>query len=539
MGQGSLIIIELFGAIAILLWGIRMVRTGIERMFGADLRRIMGRAAGNRISALFSGIGMASCLQSSTAVILMASGFATRGALLLVPGLGFVLGADIGTSVAVQVLSYDLKFLSPVLLLIGLIIFLSASSKSIRNSGRVMIGLGFILLSLKLIAIATTVFRSGDAVSDMMGIFIDDALLAIAVAAVVTWLAHSSLAIVLLVATLVTGNIIPFELGLYFILGANLGAAIPAVLMTLGEPAAAQRLTIGNIIFRGIGVLICSAFAIPLSSAFLSTGIEHGQLIALFHMFFNVALALTFLPLLSYIGDLLTYLKPELEVDLDESQMKALYLSRQDKDNPAKALSNVAREALRMADVVFAMLDQSLQAFEDRIVIDKIRKSEDIVDYLHRESTLYIANINREHMDEDDVHRSMEIFALAMNLEHIGDIVDNNLTELARNLHKGRVSFSAEGREELSQLHRIMVNNFQLSIDLFMSRDEDVAEQLLAEKRNFRNLLFNATENHMERLRNGISESLDTSRIHLDILRDFRRINSHIAAVAYPILQNE
>ncbi|MFB9353534.1 Na/Pi cotransporter family protein [Sneathiella chinensis] len=534
-----MIIIELFGAVAILLWGVRMVRTGIERLFGADLRRIMARMAGNRFSALLAGAGMAACLQSSTAVIVMASGFAARGALLLVPGLALVLGADIGTSIAAQLLSYDVKFLSPIFLAIGLIVFLSASSKTVRNTGRVLIGLGFVLLALKLIAMNTAIFRSSEAVGGMMGVFENDTLLAIAVAMVITWLAHSSLAIVLLVVTLVSSSVIPLELGIVFILGANLGAAIPAVIMTLNEPVAAQRLTLGNLVFRLIGVLVFSALLAPITRLLLDTGIQHGQLVAVFHILFNTALAVMFLPVLPLVAKIVTYLKAGSDTDAENDEMRCLYLSPQDSNNPGKALSNVARETLRMANVVYSMLDQSLRAFDDCTEIDRIQKADDIVEFLHREATLYIANIKRDHMSEDDMHRSVEVFTLTMNLEHIGDIIDSNLAELARNLHKSKMSFSQEGRDELLQLHRMMVNNFQLSIDLFMSRDEDVALQLLAEKKAFRDLLFNATENHIDRLRKGVTESLETSRIHLDILRDFRRINSHIAATAYPILNQD
>jgi len=519
-----------------MLWGIRMVRTGVMRSFGAELRRALSLTAGKPLRAFGVGFGVTAILQSSTATALILSSFAGRGLITGAAALAIILGADVGTTVVVQVLSFDLTWLSPLLIGAGVMAFLSSESSHRRALARAAIGLGLILLALQLIGQASVPLRTNETLALILKPLTDEILLAVTLTAVLTWMAHSSVAVVLFVMSLAALQVLNMQLALAMVLGANLGGAFIPVVATLGEKPAGRRVAVGNLMMRGTGVLVCIA-ALPWVQPYLSMLDDHpARMIANFHTIFNIALALTFLPFVAIVHRLTQRMIAAPAATDDPGAPR--YLDATSLDTPSVALVCASREALSMGDTVRDMLAQSLDVFQknDTEQVREIERMDDTVDGLHEAIKLYVTRLSKEELDRDESERTVEVLSFTTNLEHIGDIIDKNLMDLAAKKIKKRASFSAQGLEELQMFHARILENFDLAMNVFMSGDLDMARTLIRQKVGVRDLERNFAETHYARIAAGRADSIESSSLHLDVLRDLKRINGHLTSVAYPIL---
>jgi phosphate:Na+ symporter len=536
--MGTTVLLNLIGGIALLLWGLHMVQSGILRAFGADLRRALGIALRNRFSAFLAGVGATALLQSSTATALMTTTFLGDGLVGLVPALAIMLGANVGTTLIVQVFSFDVSMLAPVLLGIGVVVFKNSVRTRIRDLGRVAIGLGLMLLSLHILLDTLAPAESAPSVRALLAAMTGLPILNLIFGAVAAWAAHSSVAIVLLVISLAYSSFITPVAAFALVLGANLGSAINPLLEGggLGNPIA-RRLPLGNLINRAFGCALVLPFLQPAVELLGKLDANPVRLVADFHTLFNVALAAIFIVPLPAFARLLQWLLPPPAAPSDPSD--PIYLDVAAIGTPSLALTSAARETLHMGDLVETMLRDTMVALmtDDRKLVSAIERMDNAVDKLHEAIKLYVTRITRESLDDREGTRAMEVIAFAINLEHIGDIIDKNLMELAAKKIKNRLHFSHEGAAELQALHRRVIENLKLALSVFMSGDVKIARQLIEEKVAIRRAERVAAENHLVRLREGRLASIETSSLHLDILRDLKRIHSHICSVAYPVLE--
>ncbi len=536
--MANLLLLDLLGGVALLLWGLHMVHSGVVRAFGSDLRHLLNVALRNRFSAFLAGILVTALLQSSTATGLMTTSFAAGGLVALVPALAIMLGANVGTALIVQVLSFNVSAVAPVFLLVGIIAFRRGGRTRTRDLGRVAIGLGLMLLALHILLDTLAPAEQAPQLRELFAVFTRQPVICIFLAAILTWAAHSSVAVVLLVMSLAYSHFITPVGALALVLGANLGSAINPVLegSKSGDPAS-RRVPIGNLLNRVIGVAATLPLLPQIVEIFGRFQPDPAQMTAEFHLAFNVALALIFIGLLDGLAWLLMQILPEQKKPADPAA--PLYLDETAIDTPSVALACAAREALHMGDIVETMLRDSITALmaDDRKLVAQLSRMDNIADRLDEAIKFYVTKITRESLDDRDGRRAMEIISFAINLEHIGDIIDKNLMELATKKIKHRYQFSKEGAAELITFHQRTLDNLKLAFGVFMSGDIKVARKLLAEKASLREAELSAAENHLARLREGRPESIETSSLHLDILRDLKRIHSHICSVAYPVLE--
>ncbi|MBR0664259.1 Na/Pi cotransporter family protein [Roseomonas hellenica] len=535
----SVALVGLAGAIALLLWGTHMVQTGVQRAFGPRLRSALGHALRNRLRAVLVGAGVTAVLQSSTATGLMVTGFAASGLVELVPALAVMLGANIGTTLIVQLLSFDVAAFAPALVLIGLILFRRDASPLLHDLGRVFIGLGLMLMALHQMLGMLATYEDAPGLRALLGAIASVPLLDLLLAAIVTWAVHSSVAVVLLVMSLAARGIIPMETAIAFTLGANLGTAInPVIEGVTSQDPAARRLPVGNLLIRTIGAGI-ALMALPWLARLAETIIaDPGRAVADFHTLFNLALAALFFPLLTPFSRLLRWLLPARADPADPA--RPLYLDRSARETPIVALGGAAREALRLADVLEEMLRGARDALSkgDRKQIGETRRLDDVLDSLNTAIKAYLTSIDTEELGEADHRRLHAILAFAMNMEQAGDVVDLNLLPHAAKRLKRGLAFSSHGEAELIALLDRLIANLRAAASLFMTEDPRAARLLAAEKVAFREAEGVATEAHFARLRAGRLDSAQTSALHLDLLRDMKLINSHIiAAAAYPVLE--
>jgi phosphate:Na+ symporter len=535
--MGSLVLLDLMGGVALLLWGLHMVHSGILRAFGPDLRLLLAKGLNNRLTAFAAGLGLTALLQSSTATALITSSFAAEGLVGLVPALAIMLGANVGTTLIVQLLSFNIAAIAPVLFVLGLVAFRGGARSRIKDLGRVSIGLGLMLLSLHILLDTLAPAENAPGVRVFVNAITGDPMLCILIGAAVTWMVHSSVASVLLIMSLAYAHFISPSASLALVLGANLGSAInPALEGARRDNPASYRLPLGNLVNRLAGVLLVTPFLRPMAEQLQIWQPDLAKLTAEFHIAFNVATAIIFIGLLDGMARLLKRMLPDRVQETDPSRPR--HLDESALETPSLALTDAARETLRIGDAVETMLRKVMTAMMtgDRALVDQVSRMDNGVDGLYEAIKLYITKLTRGSLDEREGKRAMEIISFAINLEHIGDIIDKNLSELATKKIKRRFQFSAEGAEELSAFHKRTMDSLRIAFGVFMSGDVNEARKLLAEKAALRNAELAATERHLDRLREGRPETIETTSLHLDVLRDLRRIHSHICSVAYPVL---
>lgn len=531
------VLLNLLAAVALLVWGTHLVRSGVLRIYGADLRAVLAASVNNRYKAFAAGLGVTSLIQSSTATALITTGFVGSGLIATAPALAIMLGADVGTSILAVVFSLDLSWLSPVLLVTGVALFLLRPGSHGDRLSRVLIGLGIIILALRLIVEATQPLKNTEAVGVIVAALSGDLYLSILVAAALTVLCYSSLAVVLLMASLTAALFLPSEVAFALVLGANLGGGLLAILATLRSTNEARRVALGNFMFKLVG---CVAL-VPLlgfAGAWVANlEVSPPKQVVYFHLFFNIIIAAVFLFFTEAIARLSEKLLPS--VAKPENSETPRYLDSVALGSPALANSCAAREVLRIGDTVETMLKGVLTVLEnndlDRAL--EIRKMDDSVDSLYTAVKLYLTQNSREALDLKESRRWTEIISFNINLEHVGDIIDKNLLELAEKKIRKNLNFSDAGMAEIRDIHGRVVANLQLALNIFINPDLKSAQKLLSEKERLRELERTYSDTHLKRLSDNTPQSIDTSALHFDIIRDLKRINSHICAVAYPILE--
>ena len=532
------VIIRLLGDVALLLWGIHMVHSGIIRAFGSQLRRILAVGLRNRLTAFLSGAVVTMALQSSTATALLATSFATEGAVSLVPALALMLGANVGTALIVQALSFDISLVFPIFILGGLVAFQRGRRSRIRDLGRVSIGLGLMLLALYLLAETMRPVESATAVRDLFAALTQDPLLNLAVAAVLTWAAHSSVAVVLFIMAMAAAGHIALPAALAMVLGANLGSALNPAIEAAGEDPAKIRLAVGNLINRVVACLIALPFLKPIAVALGSWGLAPAPLVAAFHLAFNLAAAIAFIGLLPLIARLMVRLFPEAIKAADPGAPR--YLAAAALDTPAVALANAVRETLRMVDVVEAMLRGSQDVFMtgDRKRVAEVVHMDDILDRLHAGIEHYLSGLDSEALTEEESRRLSEILAFAINLERAGDVIDKSLMKLASKQIKNQLSLAPAAKAEIEAMHTRLVDDLQLAVAVFTTGEVGAARRLAGEKEVFRAGERDAIERHFAEVRSGRSaESHEASSLHLDILGELKNVAAHVIATCYPLLE--
>jgi len=534
----TLTLIDLAGAVALLIWGVHMVQTGITRAFGPQLRRMLSYALGNRFKAFLAGLGVTSVLQSSTATGLMVTGFAAGGLVDLAPALAVMLGANVGTTLIVQVLSFNVSRVSFLLILIGVFMFRRSAVTRTRDLGRVGIGLGLMLIALQQLLSMITPYEDVPSLRMLLGAVTTDPLIDILLAAGLTWAAHSSVAVVLLIMAFASQAVVPPHAAFALVLGANLGTALNPLLESgVGGDPAAKRLPIGNLVNRVVGCALALALLNWIGPVLVTIEPDAGRAVADFHTGFNIVLALLFFPLLKPFARLLVRFLPARVDPADPSQ--PIYLDWAAHETPSIALAGAAREALRMVDLFEAMLRGALDSLNrgDRKRVTETARIDKVLDRLDTAIKEYLTSLDTDALDDADHRRLSEILAFTINLQHAGSIVERSLMPIAAKRIKRGVSFSEATQQEIHEMLDRLIGNARAAAAVFMTEDPRAARQLLGEKEVFRELELRATGEYFGRPRAGRTENIEMSKLLLDIVRDLKRVNAHLAAAAYPILE--
>ncbi|MXN65525.1 Na/Pi cotransporter family protein [Stappia sp. GBMRC 2046] len=537
--SGSVIFLNLAGAVALLLWATRMVRTGVERAYGASLKDALRRSVTNGPQAALAGSLLAVALQSSTAVALIVSGFVAGGHVEAGLGIAAILGADLGSALVARLLRFDLSLLIPVLLLAGMVAFRASEARGWRQGGRIMLGLGLLLLSLKLIGEASEPLRESEIMPIVLGYLSRDWVTAFLLAALMTWLFHSSVAAVLLVASLCDQHLIPVVLAVPVVLGINFGGAIIATVLTRGMERRVRIVPYGNIAIRGIGALALLTVQFVVGFDPQRLGANLGDTVVLMHIAFNAGVVIVGVPFARFLPGIIERLLPPQAAPAEIGNGRVTALNEADLDKPTLALANASRELLSMCERIDLMLTRVFELFRhpDQADLDALRQLDDQVDEIHADIKFYLARIPDELLDRKTRGRVNDLLGASIKLEQIADIVTKSMAAKVQKMADRGIEFSVEGWKELSAFHDEVVKNARLAFNVLVSNDVETARQVANQKEVIRRMEQDSETRHLERLREGLASSRETSSVHIDTIRDLKEINSLLVSMTYPVLE--
>lgn len=525
------------GALALLLWAIHMVQTGIDRGWRPEITAVLRWASGT-IRPAAIGVGLAAVLQSATATGMLAAGFAAKGLLSAAAGLAVMLGADLGSALVVYFLSLNLQLLAPLLLIAGTALFFKTGTRRWRQTGRALAGIGLIFVAFALLGEATAPLRESSAIPGIVAYLANDPFTALLCGAAIAWLLHSSVAAIVLLITLTAHGLIPIEAAAVVLIGANVGGAMIPFVLTRGGAVVSRQIMSGNLLLRGSAALIAVVVLTLGAREYLPGATDASRLVNL-HLMFNALLLLAGLPLTGAVSALMARLvrKPsaaetgELALGLPPSCLDPVSSS-----DPSMALANTMRELIRMAEIVARMFEPIMEIYRtgDPEKIRQARAMEAAVDRAQSEIKLYLARISFT-ADEQE-KRGHDLAAIAVNLEYVGDAITKTLLRLAETRNEQRLAFSPKGWRELSELHGSVVASMRLAQNVLVTRDVAQARQLVQQKSTVRTLVDESMRQHMQRLKEGTPESVATSNIHLETIRALKTINSLLATIGYHVL---
>ncbi len=530
-------LVNLTGAVMLLLFAVRMVRTGIERSFGASFQRWL-TATNSLPGAGGTGVMLALILQSSAAVALLTAGFAAAGYLTFPAGLAVVLGGDLGSALIIQVLSFRLDWLIPLLLAVGGFLFVKTEGRRWRQAGRILMGVAFILISLQFLRETMEPIQDSAFLPAIAQYLARDFITAFIVGGALAFVMHSSVAAILMCVTLVQIGAIPFAAGLSLVLGANLGSAGIPVYLTRGMGADGQRIPIANMILRGAwalsAILVINLGFDPAHLLIVSPG----QSLIYAHVGFNLSLLILALPLCRPLERVMLALLPHRVQPAAERHDEISVLDHGVLESPQLAIASLKRELLRMMGLVERMFApmQSIYETGDKARMRAVRQQDDAVNAALLEIRRYVAATPLDKYTRDEAKTLRSLMEYAIRLEAAGDLLSGKFLNVAAEKRDGQVTLSAEGWAELVHMFEAVHANFRLAGNVLISDDLESARLLVMEKTEIKQEERRSRKRHLQRLSDGRTDSFQSSDVHLETLRALRDLNGHISAVAYPIL---
>ena len=508
-----------------------MVRVGVEQAFAARLTTLLTAATRSRIRAYVCGLFAATVLQSATAVAMLSASFVSGGLISLGIAIVIILGADMGSALAVRILFVDLSFLPSLFIFAGLCLYRFSAVWRKKELGKILIGLGLMLLSIGLMkqSVAPLV---GNAMSKEWLVVLESTLLITLVAtAVITWLAHSSVAVVLVVASMFHAQVLTDTLAVSMLLGANVGSGLIALFLVNRRELDAFSAVVANFLMRLVGALVAWVFLDAIIDFMVHLGASNGAQVINLHLAFNFLLGLVFIGLNNTIaGWIRARLDQSARLELERTTLapgSALDLSLV--SQPDIALTSARREAFRLADNTEMLFRNTLRMFEsdDRSDIEKIVLKDGEINARHKAIQSFLIETRRhiqDATDSDQQTRLDDILRFSSTMENIGDVVSHGLARLAIKRFNRAVVFSPNGQQELEEVHREVLGVIQLAIGYFASGVSDDRKQLTLQIDRARNLGYQSINQHRERLTKRQSNSISTSSIHQDTIRDFMQV---------------
>jgi len=532
--------VEFLGALAVFIYGIRLSRIGVQLFAGNRLQSLISSLTDNRFAGLGVGVIVTLILQSSTATTVMLVSFAATGAITLPQAMGVILGSDIGTALVVILLSVKkISEIALLILVVGVALDILSQRKRTRYLSMMLLGFGFVFFGMHLMILATSPLRGNHLLVEIFEALAQNPAYAFCAAVVFTALVQNSATTLGLCIALAFSNLISLPDAVPLVLGANVGTCASSLLNSFGGGTSARRVALSHLLFKLSGAIIAMFFLVPITKLLAdffsyssALGTNPAAQIAFTHVGFNLCLSILFLPFINQGAWLVRKLVPE-PFHSGEEIFGPKYLDPKSLETPALAFANARREILRMAEIGLEMFVKTIAVFErdDHDLLSYVEEQDDKVDILDRATKFFLAKISQETLTSEQARMQLNLVAITSDLEEICDVVNKNVLELAeKKIQKGR-HFSIDGWNEIKDVHAKIVENYGLMLSSLTSKDETIARKVMRHEKHLAVLEDRYREAHLLRLHKGLKETIETSSIHLDLLANFRRINSKLTAI--------
>ena len=544
--SGTYELTMILGAATLMLWGVRMARTGVMRVYGSEIREILPRTLKNRLVALLAGAGSATILQSSIAVAVFTSTLAAVGVVPVADGLVLMLGADAGSAVVAALLTLNLKAAWPVLMFTGYLLhsIYADSDSPAKQYGRILLGIAMILIALTFMSQVSSALAESGLIRIVIMSLGNELIIALLLFAVLTWLAHSSIAILLFWASLVQAGITDnAALIVAAILGINVGNAIPPIVMSMNQAAPSRRIVVGHALIKLSGVLVCFVFLRLIDGLYnWLPGLPSFRVVIL-HIFFNLMLIAVYSWSVDAVAKFLERFFVTTDKPADETGPK--YIPSQgtaETDSVAFPVLALTREVLRILGTIQSMLQAMLEMF----ITGKFEKADEIIRMEEKVNKLfkavrgYAVELTRKGLDDQEQRKVTALLRYTACLENAGDVICKTMLCIPESMKKSGKQFSEEGKSELDRLFRFLIGTTQLAGEVIMAWHPDTAGTLVQRKREMKSMCHDSSKRHIHRLSQGVSESLASSSGHLDLISELRWVSTQIASIGYDVLpENE
>ncbi|MCC7146890.1 MAG: Na/Pi cotransporter family protein [Phycisphaeraceae bacterium] len=528
--------VTIAGGVALVLFGVRFLRKGLDRLFGPRLGQWVHQLTGHRLKAFISGLGVVVLAPSSTTVSILTVQAVQAGMASARQMLALLFGADLGLTMMVVLIALGAERGAPLLLVAGVILFQFTTLPRWRGIGQAALAVGFILQGVLMIKGGAAGLAGNADFVQLVSIAQRYPIGLAGMAMLMALAMQSSTATIGLVVGLAAASAVGLEVGVAVVAGANVGIVLTTLLVGWKQPES-RRLALGNLMAKALVAALMLAFLpwVVKGLALLPGGTP--RQVAYAHVGFNVALAVLCLPLVDVLDALTRKLVPQVGGGA-ERPFGPRYISAGGPESVGVALGQSRQEILRVAEIVREMLEDcwaALKNGDERLALATADR-DDQVDLLDQEIKRFLTQLAGLDLDHAEATEQILQLRYLNELEAVGDVVDKNLTPLVvKKVHLG-VTFSQPGWAELEDFHQKVAQNMLIAETAFSTRDRLLAEQLLTHKERIGQWEAELRDRHFQRLNAGLKQSHESSAIHLDALTHLKRINSCVSHVGYTIL---
>lgn len=530
-------ILQFIGGLAFFFFGLYTIHQALHYFAGDRLKGMIARTTAGRIRSCLTGVVVTLFFQSSSAVTAMLVGLASSGLLGLEQAMAVALGAGIGTTFVILLISIkSIVQYGIVVIVFGLLVRFLSERKIMNIAGEVILGFGLVFFGLTIMSQATQPLQDYPVIPQIFLFMEEHPFYNLLIAAILTAVVQSSGVVLGILISLGYTGTITFEVAFPLILGANVGTAFTAIIVSFRSKTEGKRIAWANLVIRLGGALLLYPFIDHVISFFhrlhvfvLSTLFDqpvtvYGE-IAWCHFFFNVYVAVVFLPLLPLGKKIVCWAIPQQKGEDDVFGPR--YLDKSALSTPTLAFTQMTRELVRMGEIVQKMFRESLSLFEkynhDRE--DSIKASDHQVDTLYKAMKFYLAKMSLKHLKEEEANTGVQLITAVNEMENIGDTIDRHIARLAHKKHNRGVQFSEEGWKEICEMHQKTLEMIGLALAALASSNEEIAFKMLTHQTHYVEREDMLKMSHLMRLNKGLQESIGSSAIHLELLSMFHRIN--------------
>ncbi|HBG1589694.1 Na/Pi cotransporter family protein [Clostridioides difficile] len=533
------IIISLMGGLGLFLYGMNLMGEGLQKSAGTKLKKIIKLLTSNLFMGVLVGTGVTAVIQSSSATTVMVVGFVNAGIMTLKQAIGVIMGANIGTTVTAQLVSFDLTGMAPVALGVGIILYLFGNKPRIKNIAEILIGFGILFTGMDFMKMAVEPLRDYQGFTDLLVTFGRYPLLGLLLGFGITAIIQSSSASMGMLVALAAGGLVPLSSALPILYGQNIGTCVTSLLSSIGANKNARRAAMMHLIFNVLGTVIFLIFLNkPVVSMVTSWDPSNvARQIANTHTLFNIISVLILLPFTNLIIKLAIKLVPDRAGDIDEDETKTIkYIDDRMIETPSIALANTIKEALRMGEKAKESLNASMEALVEHSTekIDKTYRRERLINDLQKAILNYLLKLSKAPLDDDSREVVDTLFNTVNDIERIGDHA-KNIAELSQVAIDSNISFSEEGQSELDVMYNRVVSAYTYALESMRTDNVDLACKVIKIEEQVDIMEKSCRANHMYRLNNNLC-SIENGVIYLDVISNLERISDHAVNIAQQVI---